>query len=220
MPLARVRQERPAGASDVEDWRAPRRPHGDQRSNVRRGCALCPHRMTLPDGGVAAVIGRAYVRMIEEVSFLSVSRDPRMLAPNYKPSCARPKRAGEPRLTKPGRNSMSRSPLRRAARDRGGVAERLKAADCKSADVRLRRFESYPLHQRSESAHGIEGPAQDLAIARGLVGRRNAGVAQWQSSSLPSWLCGFDSHHPLQPCAVPAEYAHQCSARLCSPFFG
>jgi hypothetical protein len=25
-----------------------------------------------------------------------------------------------------------------------------------------------------------------------------AGVAQWQSSSLPSWLCGFDSHHPLQ----------------------
>ena len=28
----------------------------------------------------------------------------------------------------------------------GGVAEWLKAADCKSADVRLRRFESYPLH--------------------------------------------------------------------------
>jgi hypothetical protein len=43
---------------------------------------------------------------------------------------------------------MTRFPLRRAACDRGGVAERLKAADCKSADVRLRRFESYPLHQR------------------------------------------------------------------------
>ena len=28
----------------------------------------------------------------------------------------------------------------------GGVAEWLKAADCKSADVRLRWFESYPLH--------------------------------------------------------------------------
>jgi hypothetical protein len=26
-----------------------------------------------------------------------------------------------------------------------------------------------------------------------------AGVAQWQSSSLPSWLCGFDSRHPLSP---------------------
>ena len=25
-----------------------------------------------------------------------------------------------------------------------------------------------------------------------------AGVAQWQSSSLPSWLRGFDSLHPLQ----------------------
>src|SRR3954453_17632204 len=27
--------------------------------------------------------------------------------------------------------------------------------------------------------------------------RCTAGVAQWQSSSLPSWLCGFDSRHPL-----------------------
>ena len=27
---------------------------------------------------------------------------------------------------------------------------------------------------------------------------KNAGVAQWQSPSLPSWPCGFDSHHPLQ----------------------
>ena len=25
-----------------------------------------------------------------------------------------------------------------------------------------------------------------------------AGVAQWQSASLPSWLRGFDSLHPLQ----------------------
>ncbi len=29
----------------------------------------------------------------------------------------------------------------------GGVAERSKAADCKSAGISLRRFESYPLHQ-------------------------------------------------------------------------
>ena len=65
-------------------------------------------------------------------------------------------RFAKPRLTKPRRNPMTRFPLRRAACDRGGVAERLKAADCKSADVRLRRFESYPLHQRSVAA-GLEG---------------------------------------------------------------
>jgi hypothetical protein len=28
--------------------------------------------------------------------------------------------------------------------------------------------------------------------------RGNAGVAQWQSPSLPSWPCEFDSRHPLQ----------------------
>ena len=44
-------------------------------------------------------------------------------------------------------------------------------------------------------------------------GRRlQAGVAQWQSSSLPSWLRGFDSHHPLQKngrqYAVPFSYHH------------
>src|ERR1700730_11854816 len=60
-----------------------------------------------------------------------------------------PARSAKPRLTKPRRNPMARFQLRRAACNRGGVAERLKAADCKSADVRLRRFESYPLHQRS-----------------------------------------------------------------------
>ena len=31
--------------------------------------------------------------------------------------------------------------------DIGGVAEWLKAADCKSARVSVRRFESYPHHQ-------------------------------------------------------------------------
>ena len=28
--------------------------------------------------------------------------------------------------------------------------------------------------------------------------RKHAGVAQWQSSSFPSWSRGFDSHRPLQ----------------------
>jgi hypothetical protein len=35
---------------------------------------------------------------------------------------------------------------------------------------------------------------------------RCAGVAQWQSPSLPSWSCGFDSRRPLQgQCAFSAE---------------
>ena len=84
----------------------------------------------------------------------------------------------KPRLTKPGRNPMTRFPLRRAACDRGGVAERLKAADCKSADVRLRRFESYPLHQRSVAA-GIGGSAIGPAAASARSVGRSAGVAQW-----------------------------------------
>ena len=74
-------------------------------------------------------------------------------------------RFAKPRLTKPRRNPMTRFPLRRAACDPGGVAERLKAADCKSADVCLRRFESYPLHQRSVAA-GSKGSAIGPAAAR------------------------------------------------------
>ena len=79
----------------------------------------------------------------------------------------------KPRLTKPVRDPMNRFPLRRAAYDRRGVAERLKAADCKSADVRLRRFESYPLHQRSGDRGRIDGLVQGLGRAI------QAGVAQW-----------------------------------------
>ena len=52
------------------------------------------------------------------------------------------------------------------------MAEWLKAADCKSADEGLRRFESFSPHA--------------------------AGVVQWQNPSLPSWWRGFDSHHPLR----------------------
>ena len=117
-----------------------------------------------------------------------------------------PARPPKPRLTKPGRNLMTAAPLRRAARDSGGVAERLKAADCKSADVRLRRFESYPLHQRFGNAAGIQGRRWDRVEAGD---RWNAGVAQWQSSSLPSWLCGFDSHHPLQRYVVRSRHTRR-----------
>src|SRR5207244_606638 len=56
-------------------------------------------------------------------------------------------------LTMKGEALMTRDPRPPVARQpgvayRGGVAEWLKAADCKSAGGCLRRFESYPLHQR------------------------------------------------------------------------
>ena len=43
----------------------------------------------------------------------------------------------------------------------GGVPERPKGADCKSAGSRLRRFESFPLHQLSNARH-CAGIAQRL----------------------------------------------------------
>jgi hypothetical protein len=68
--------------------------------------------------------------------------------------------------------------------DRGGVAEWLKAADCKSVDVRLRRFESYPLHHRlmvADRSQGIAaGPdGAGIGVANRRDGDRLAGVAQW-----------------------------------------
>jgi hypothetical protein len=46
---------------------------------------------------------------------------------------------------------------------------------------------------------------------------RHADVAQWQSPSLPSWSCGFDSRHPLQfrstfhPCFLSKNARFTCS---------
>ena len=40
-------------------------------------------------------------------------------------------------------------------------------------------------------------PSHDMRNAAGSVSD-SAGVAQWQSPSLPSWSCGFDSRHPLR----------------------
>jgi hypothetical protein len=34
--------------------------------------------------------------------------------------------------------------------------------------------------------------------SRVVTGAADAGVAQWQSPSLPSWPCGFDSRRPLR----------------------
>ncbi len=44
----------------------------------------------------------------------------------------------------------------------GGMAERSMAADCKSADERLRRFESYSLH------HGFVAVVPDFDVGNGL----------------------------------------------------
>ena len=88
--------------------------------------------------------------------------------------------------------------------DCAGVAELADALDLGSSvyDVRVRVSSSAPvLNQRfcGSSSVGRAPPCQG-------GGRESeprlplffAGVAQWQSSSLPSWLRGSDSRHPLQ----------------------
>ena len=46
--------------------------------------------------------------------------------------------------------------------------------------------------RRTASSYGVARPHQ---VSVGC--HPSAGVAQWQSPSLPSWSCGFDSRHPL-----------------------
>ena len=60
-----------------------------------------------------------------------------------------------------------------AARFRGGVPKRPTGADCKSAGLRLRRFESFPLHH---TTGGVEARADRLEV--GGCGHQ-AGVVQW-----------------------------------------
>src|SRR5581483_5982092 len=43
----------------------------------------------------------------------------------------------------------------------------------------------------------FQGGDQGFESPPGYFAKRNAGVAQWQCASLPSWLRGFDSHRPL-----------------------
>src|SRR3954466_15751505 len=59
------------------------------------------------------------------------------------------------------------------------------------------------------------GVAESLGLD-GLGGHARAGVAQWQSPSLPSWWCGFDSRRPLQSMTRPGYFVHveaQCFPR-------
>src|SRR5260370_219892 len=63
---------------------------------------------------------------------------------------------------------------------RGGVSRAAKGADCKSAGLRLRRFESYLPHQPEDRRLRTEifGAAFVRSLSSVLC-RLNAGVAQW-----------------------------------------
>ena len=87
---------------------------------------------------------------------------------------------------------------------RGGVAEWLKAADCKSADVRLRRFESYPLHHYDGCGWR---PGSNTTLMRfdpvgklDSSGRASGGcssMVERQPSKLDTWV-RFPSPAPLR----------------------
>jgi hypothetical protein len=49
--------------------------------------------------------------------------------------------------------------------------------------------------QAARARYAVGAPRRSAATQPA----RRAGVAQWQSPSLPSWLCGFDSRRPLPP---------------------
>ena len=54
--------------------------------------------------------------------------------------------------------------------------------------------------------------------SRSRAGAAAAGVAQWQSSSLPSWSCGFDSRRPLSTNVVSKSMSrHGAGLRLSDP---
>jgi hypothetical protein len=51
------------------------------------------------------------------------------------------------------------------------------------------------------------------------LGAPHAGVAQWQSPSLPSWSCGFDSRHPLHLIFAGQRFGCPVSAGRFLSFF-
>ena len=78
-----------------------------------------------------------------------------------------------PTIDKIGRRLYDAHSAAPDGKDCGGVAERLKAADCKSALLGVRWFESSPLHH---PAAGGVGGNQEAGSACGVSW---AGVAQW-----------------------------------------
>src|SRR3954465_253670 len=72
----------------------------------------------------------------------------------------------------------------------GGVPKRPTGADCKSAGLRLRRFESFPLHQTwgNEVASRRESAGQEFqAWACGVIGGCSS-MVEPQPSKLMSWV--------------------------------
>jgi hypothetical protein len=100
-----------------------------------------------------------------------------------------------------------------AASRRGTTGDR-----CRS---RVRRTQRCTLLATSASwsshpTRMLRAPSRSRVRASGA-----AGVAQWQSSSLPSWLCGFDPRHPLHTLHPksdpPSARLDPVAARSCLP---
>jgi hypothetical protein len=73
-------------------------------------------------------------------------------------------------------------------RAQGRLAEETGQANgqwCRGPNRALVRPSEQVCHQRCQQLSSAKLPA------------KHAGVAQWQSSSLPSWWCGFNSRRPL-----------------------
>ena len=112
-----------------------------------------------------------------------------------------------------------------------GVAELADAPDLGSGvpDVRVRvsssaRFSPVP---RQGSGYAVVAQLVERHLAKvevaspSLVYRStiscelsHAGVTQWQSSSLPSWLRGFDSHHPLSSPKSPERQGKSTCGKI------
>ena len=89
--------------------------------------------------------------------------------------------------------------MRRVQRKCGAVPKRSKGADCKSAGLCLRRFESFPLHQTTgfEAGLGANLLAMQKQSIRCQV-RRRAGVAQLaRASAFQAEGREFESRLPL-----------------------
>src|ERR1700733_6062783 len=77
---------------------------------------------------------------------------------------------------------------------RGGVPKRPTGADCKSAGLRLRRFESYPLHHE-----GVESKTADSVVRieySGVIQGGCSSMVEPQPSKLMTWV-RFPSPAPI-----------------------
>ena len=160
-PHSHARRGRRDGASAAQGWRGPPPRHAGHRAKRRRRRACgriwpCTPSQSLPKRRRTARAGFGPAAYRQ-------ARIDKVKPTSYHPRSAAP--------------GGTRS---------GGVAERLKAADCKSADVCLRRFESYPLHQRLR-----RGSRQDRRLgARSRKGHSSgcSSMVEFQPSKLATWV--------------------------------